>query len=113
MTNEEMATQIARIEERLTARSSLTDALFAESKDAITRADKAVEKRFDNVNEFRNTLSDQAATFITRDVSEAQIGLLRNRVDALSTQVTQLLITLLVSLVGVLVSALIYLATRS
>lgn len=113
MTNEEMAIALTRVEERLTARKNLTDALFAESKEAILKAEKVVEKRFDNVNEFRAALSDQAATFITRDVSDAQIGLLRNRVEALSTQVTQLLITLLVSLVGVLVSALIYLATRS
>lgn len=42
-------------------------ALAAEDK-AITKAENAAEKRFESVNAFRNQLSDQSKTFMTRDV---------------------------------------------
>ncbi len=40
-------------------------ALTAAEK-AITKAETATEKRFESVNEFRATLSDQASDFVTR-----------------------------------------------
>jgi len=33
---------------------------------AVTKAETATEKRFESVNEFRLTLSDQTKTFVTR-----------------------------------------------
>jgi hypothetical protein len=49
---------------------SLTVALAASEK-AILKAETATEKRFEAVNEFRQTLSDQAAQFMTRAEAEA------------------------------------------
>lgn len=41
-------------------------AALASSKEAVQKAEVATEKRFESVNEFRATLTDQAAKFITR-----------------------------------------------
>lgn len=43
----------------------------------MTKAEIATEKRFDSVNEFRRTLSDQAATF----ASAERVDALQQRVD--------------------------------
>lgn len=69
---------------RIVALDALTDAKFvtyrtlidsqaekvalalAAADRAIQKAEAATEKRFDNVNEFRKTLSDQAQDFVTR-----------------------------------------------
>lgn len=40
--------------------------LESSSKEAIIKAETAVEKRFEGVNEFRKALSDQTSTFIPR-----------------------------------------------
>lgn len=36
-------------------------------QEAVNKSDAAYEKRMDNVNEFRATLSDQQSTFITKE----------------------------------------------
>jgi flagellar biosynthesis chaperone FliJ len=60
-----------RYEERIQAlRESVNAALHAADR-AIQKAESAAEKRFESVNEFRATLSDQQRTFIPR--SEAEI----------------------------------------
>lgn len=42
-------------------------AALASSEKAIMKAETAADKRFDSVNEFRATLTDQASRFVTRD----------------------------------------------
>ncbi len=72
------------LEERIVALDRLTDAKFvtfrtlvdsqaekvalalSAAEKAISKAETATEKRFDSVNEFRQTLTDQAGQFITR-----------------------------------------------
>jgi hypothetical protein len=44
---------------------------LASADKAVTKAEQATEKRFEGVNEFRQTLSDQASTFINRREFEA------------------------------------------
>ena len=63
-----------------------SDARFDAMKEAVAKVAEANEKRFDSVNEFRQTLSDQAAQFVTRDTLGAladklQSGIDRNRED--------------------------------
>jgi hypothetical protein len=41
-------------------------AALSAAKEAVIKAETATERRFDSVNEFRQTLSDQAATFMSR-----------------------------------------------
>ena len=55
-----------RYQQRFDAQTlAIKDALLAAEK-AVTKAEVATERRFEGVNEFRQTLSDQAAKFITR-----------------------------------------------
>ena len=70
----------------LQAEKSVT-ALAASDK-AILKAEVAVEKRFESVNEFRQTLSDQTKSFISRvefdalrDTNAARITDLSSRLD--------------------------------
>lgn len=44
---------------------------LASADKAVSKAEMATERRFDSVNEFRQTLSDQAAQFVTRREFEA------------------------------------------
>jgi hypothetical protein len=53
------------------AERAVQTALLAAEK-AVGKAELAADKRFDLMNEFRGQLSDQAATFMTRDESIAR-----------------------------------------
>jgi hypothetical protein len=55
-TARDLAVLTARVEER-----------FASQKEAIIKVEQTTEKRFESVNEFRKTLSDQASNFATRE----------------------------------------------
>jgi hypothetical protein len=70
----------------LQAEKSVT--LLASSDKAISKAEVATEKRFESVNEFRQTLSDQTKSFISkvefealRDTTGAQIAGMSSRLD--------------------------------
>ncbi len=76
MTRDPIARErIAALDRRLTEAVAAQDrantiALQAAEK-AVLKAETASEKRFEGVNEFRQTLSDQAANFVTRKEVEA------------------------------------------
>jgi len=59
-------------------------AALVSAEKAVGKAEAASERRFEGVNEFRQTLSDQAATFPTRGEVAAQI----ERVNAEATRNT-------------------------
>jgi hypothetical protein len=100
----ELANNLSSMIERLNGLDRLTDAKFvthrtlldsqaekvalalAAAKEAINKAEAATEKRFQSVNEFRETLSDQAATFVNRDQFEA----LRDVVATLSARLDRI-----------------------
>jgi CHASE3 domain sensor protein len=67
---------------------SLTVALAASEK-AILKAEGATERRFDAVNEFRATLSDQANQFVTRAENNAMALRTTERLDELTSRVTR------------------------
>jgi hypothetical protein len=50
---------------------------------ASGKADAAMEKRFDGVNEFRKALSDQSSTFIPRSEMEARLKSQDEKLDDL------------------------------
>jgi hypothetical protein len=61
---------------------------FDAQEKAVLKAEASTEKRFESVNEFRNTLKDQQNTFLPRAEYEAahkdlfnQIGQLSSRMD--------------------------------
>lgn len=55
-----------RYEDKFKAMDEKTSLALASSKEAVNKAEAANEKRFQAMNEFRGTLSDQAATFMTK-----------------------------------------------
>jgi len=61
----------ALLAERVERDRRYTERFDAQEK-AVLKAEVASEKRFDGVNEFRRTLSDQAGTFTTRAEMDAR-----------------------------------------
>lgn len=55
-----------RYENRFQSQDEKTTLALTASKEAISKAETATEKRFDAVNEFRGALSDQAAMLLPR-----------------------------------------------
>lgn len=60
---------------------------FENADRAVSKAEFASEKRFESVNEFRATLSDQAASLMTRSEGEAKINALSDRIQDLKGRV--------------------------
>lgn len=55
-----------RYEANFEAMDEKTSLALASSKEAVNKAETATERRFESVNEFRKTLSEQANTFLPR-----------------------------------------------
>jgi DNA anti-recombination protein RmuC len=70
-----------RSDERFEAMQKAVDAAFASSQRAIDKTNEALDKRFEGVNEFRQTLSDQAVTFVTKDSMSALTDKLQASID--------------------------------
>lgn len=66
-----------RYQQRFEAQTKAIDAALLAAKEAVTKAETATEKRFESVNEFRQTLSDQAGTFVSR----IEFNSLKERMD--------------------------------
>lgn len=75
-----------KLSERLLALKQLIDLRAEMSQEAVGKATDANEKRFEGVNEFRSTLSDQARNFVTVDVLNARIGQTEGQVSSLERQ---------------------------
>lgn len=67
------AAQQAAMFTAFTAADKAVTAAMAASEKAVDKAERASEQRFANVNEFRQTLADQATQFISRAEAEARI----------------------------------------
>ena len=72
--NERAKSQEVAMSTALTAQQLAVAAAMSSAKEAVAKAEMANEARFASVNEFRSTLSDQAATFITRVEHDSLIG---------------------------------------
>jgi hypothetical protein len=66
-------------------KENVATALAAADK-AVSKAEMASERRFEGVNEFRGTLTDQAANFLTRNEYNAEHRNLIQKYDILSQQ---------------------------
>jgi hypothetical protein len=64
--------------------------LLASSDKAILKAEAATEKRFESVNEFRQTLSDQTKTFISKVEFEALRDTTGTRIAGLSSRLDKI-----------------------
>lgn len=60
---------IARLDERYDRQKAESERITSEQHAALDKAERAIEKRFDSVNEFRAQLNDQAHSFMPRTES--------------------------------------------
>jgi hypothetical protein len=73
------------VDAALIAADKAVQAALKSAETAVNKADVAAEKRFDSVNEFRQTLSDQTKSFVTTDRYDG----LGDRVDDLRDRLTR------------------------
>ena len=79
-----------RYEDRFTAMDEKTSLALTASEKAVVKAETATEKRFDSVNEFRKTLSDQATSFMPRGESSAQLESIHKEIEEAKTKINEL-----------------------
>jgi hypothetical protein len=74
-----------RYAQRFQDSGTAVNAALQAAEKAVTKAEAASEKRFESVNEFRNTLSDQARTFIPRAEADLRMGTIESQLQALTS----------------------------
>ena len=82
MLNERYATQTKALDAAFKAAEQAVTTALASQEKAVSKAEAAADKRFEAVNEFRQQLSDQTASFPTR----AEVG---SRMDALAKDIAR------------------------
>ena len=75
------------VDSRVEAQDKSQAAAVLAIKEAVDKANTASEKRFEGVNEFRNTLSDQQKTLLTRDEYLLQHTSLERRMQDLTDRI--------------------------
>jgi hypothetical protein len=78
---ERFAASQKALELGLAAQKSEIGAALVAADRAVQKAETAAEKRFEGVNEFRNTLADQQRTLIPRSEVEALMKNIENKID--------------------------------
>ena len=79
--------------DRFEAQDSKTAVALTASKEAVAKAERATEARFQGVNEFRATLSDQAGTFIPRNEAMATMGVFDEKLETVKLAINDLKMT--------------------
>ena len=105
LTTQQLLRELAALRELLETRINALDRLLSRRMDdadkaisaalasaekAVTKAETSAERRFEAVNEFRKTLSDQASTFIPRGEYDAANAAVADRVNANADRVAAL-----------------------
>lgn len=78
-----------RYGQRFEASKEAIAAALNAAKEAVQKAESAAEKRFEGVNEFRATLSDQQRTLMPRQEAEALIRNLSEKIDTQEKRITE------------------------
>lgn len=71
----------------LAAQEKATAAAMGAAERAVLKAEAAADKRFEGVNEFRQTLSDQAALLMPRLEAQAELKAIREVVNNLAIRI--------------------------
>jgi hypothetical protein len=82
-------TKIA-VDAALIAADKAVAAALAGQKEAVTKAEVAAEKRFESVNEFRNTLSDQQRMLLPRLEAEVKFVNIEKNFDSMQKEISSL-----------------------
>jgi hypothetical protein len=80
-------------ESRLCSLDKRLDDKFRSIQDAVETALAANEKRLDGMNEFRNTLTDQNRTFVTKVEFSGLKDLINNKFDDLENAIKEIQIS--------------------
>jgi hypothetical protein len=81
LADERLAQQRDALKVAIDAQDKLTQAALNAADRAVVKAETATEKRFEAVNEFRQTLSDQASLYVTRKEIEQAIKTITDKVE--------------------------------
>lgn len=84
--DERYATQTKALDAAFVAAEKAVTTALSSAEKAVTKSEDAYRSKFADVNEFRKTLSDQAAGFLSRDAAEARFEALAEKLDALATR---------------------------
>jgi hypothetical protein len=79
-----------RYRDRFLAQDEKTSLALTAAKEAVLKAENATEKRFEAVNEFRSTLSDQAALLMTKAEANSRIGGQDDKLTIFKEELTRL-----------------------
>lgn len=79
---ESLKTQIASVHREI-------DIETKANKEAVDKADRAAEKRFESVNEFRGQMADQQAEFISRREVEAMVNSAAEKIASLTDRINR------------------------
>lgn len=86
--HERLTAQEVRFSERLSGQERNVEQALAASEKAITKAEAATDTRFQSVNEFRATLSDQSSLFMQRSEALALFERNTQRMDEIQATVS-------------------------
>lgn len=87
---DKMAARDKHLDERKEAQEKAVAERLAEKDKRDSERAASMEKRLDGMNEFRQTLSDQSKTFLTRDAYDLAHGALESRVGTIENLITGL-----------------------
>lgn len=90
MLDERYATQTKALDAAFKAAEQAVAVALSNAEKATVKAETAAERRFESVNEFRRTLSDQTATFIPRVEYDTTRKGLEDKVNALNERANNL-----------------------
>lgn len=71
-------------DQRFSDQDKAVQAALLAAKEAVLKAEAASDKRFESVNEFRKTLSDQTSSFLTRPEYDANHKALEDKIELLT-----------------------------
>ena len=77
------------LNERFESQQSMVQNALLSAEKAVVKAESASEKRFDAVNEFRQQLGDQAASFASRNEVEIKIKSIVERIEQETQRTTE------------------------
>lgn len=63
---------------------------FISTKDAVDKADRATDKRFESVNEFRQQLNDQARQFVTKEEYKVAHRAIEDKVEQVNVGISRI-----------------------
>jgi len=85
-----LAERDRRYEERFTAMGAVVSAAFAAAEKAIDKAERAQQLRNEAANEFREQLTDQAATFVTLKEVNTRFASFDDRMGRIQARLEQI-----------------------